>query len=163
MNPQDAQSSLNQIRAFQDKSREEVVRQMFPWPYVIVSALGLFATFASIDLELPWRAIASGLGTAVYMGVGCLYPLRVSVRVKPTLQMIGVFFGVTVILLPVFFVVFVVGRIAGFALFGVPAHGLLSQATVGAAAAAVVYIAITPVVRRVITLIAQQAYGPTVR
>ncbi|MGV9382543.1 hypothetical protein ACWDRB_42485 [Nonomuraea sp. NPDC003707] len=159
MNPQDAQASLNQIRDFQDKTREEMVRKIFPWPYVIISALGLFASFASIDLEQPWLPIARGLGLAVFMGVGVLHAFRISVHPKPTAPMIGVFIGVV----PILLVAFVIGRIAGFLLFGVPAHGLLSQATVGGALAAIVYVAIMPVVRRIITSIALQAHGPAVR
>ncbi|MFI7228145.1 hypothetical protein ACIBO5_33415 [Nonomuraea angiospora] len=159
MNPQDAQASLDQIRAFQDRTREEMVRKIFPWPFVIISALGLFAVFASIDLGQPWDSVARGLGLAVFMGSGLLYSFRISVHPKPTAPMIGVFIGMT----PILLVAFVIGRIAGSLLFGVPAEGLLSQATVGAALSAVVYIAIMPVVRRIITSIALQAHGSAVR
>jgi hypothetical protein len=159
MNPQDAQASLDQIRAFQDKTREEMVRKIFPWSFVIISALGLFAVFASIDLGQPWRSVALGLGLAVFMSSGLLHSFRVTVHPQPTILMIAILIGLT----PVHFVFFVIGRIVGFALFGVPAEGLLSQATVGAALAAVVYIAIMPVVRRIITSIALQAHGSAVR
>ncbi|MER7498771.1 hypothetical protein AB0L05_06650 [Nonomuraea pusilla] len=159
MNPQDAQASLDQIRAFQDRTREEMVRKILPWPFAIVSALGLLAVFASIDLEWPWKSVALGLGLAVYMGSGLLCSFRATVHPKPRGLMIAILVGMT----PVYFVVFVIGRIAGFALFGAPANGLLSQAMVGAALVAVVYIAITPLVRRIITSIALQADGPSVR
>ncbi|MGW0199463.1 hypothetical protein [Nonomuraea sp. NPDC003201] len=159
MNPQDAQASLDQIRAFQDKTREEMVRKIFPWSFVIISALALFAMFTSIDLDQPWSALARGLGLAVFIGVGLLYSLGISVQPKPVLPMIGVMIGVT----PFLFVFFVIGRIVGFALFGLPAHGFLSQAMVGGALAALVYIAVMPVARRIITWIALQANGSTVR
>jgi hypothetical protein len=159
MNPQDAQASLDQIRAFQDRTREEMVRKIFPWSFVIVSALGLFAVFTSIDLGQPWDSLARGLGLAVFIGSGLLHSFRVTVQPRPTAPMIGVFIGMT----PILFVFFVIGRIAGFALFGLPAHGFLSQAMVGGALAAVVYIAVMPVVRRIITSIALQAHGPAVR
>ncbi|WP_091103347.1 hypothetical protein [Nonomuraea pusilla] len=159
MNPQDAQSSLDQIRAFQDRTREEMVRKILPWPFVIVSALGLLGVFASIDLELPWRSVALGLGLAVYMGSGLLSSFRVAVHPKPR----GVMIAMLVVMTPAYFIAFVIGRVAGFALFGLPAHGLLSQAMVGAVFAAVVYIAITPLIRRIVTSIALQADGPPVR
>ncbi|MEW1837360.1 hypothetical protein AB0392_05320 [Nonomuraea angiospora] len=160
MNPQDAQASLDQIRAFQDRTREEMVRKIFPWSYVIISALGLFATFAAIDLGQPWDAIARGLGFALFVGVGYLYSFWISVHPRPTSPtawpaIAGVGLGVVAIV----FVAFVIGRIAGFLLFGVPAEGFLSQATVGGAAAAVVYIAIVPVVRRIIASIVLQDAG----
>ncbi|MFF4622166.1 hypothetical protein [Nonomuraea jabiensis] len=159
MNPQDAQASLDQIRAFQDRTREEMVRKIFPWTYVIISALGLFAVFTSIDLGQPWNSVARGLGLAVFMGSGLLHSFRVTVLPRPTALMIAILVGIT----PIHFVAFVIGRIAGFALFGLPAHGFLSQAMVGGALAAVVYIAIMPLASRIITWIALQAHGSAVR
>lgn len=50
MNPQDAQASLDSIRRLQDRTREEIARQVFPLPYVIISSLGIFAGFAAADL-----------------------------------------------------------------------------------------------------------------
>ncbi|MEV4017817.1 hypothetical protein AB0J35_45735 [Nonomuraea angiospora] len=136
-----------------------MVRKIFPWSFVIISALGLFAVFASIDLEGPWNAVARGFGLAVFIGVGLLHSLRITVHPKPTAPMIGLLVALT----PIHFVFFVIGRIAGHALFGLPAHGFLSQATAGGALAAVVYIAIMPLVRRIIMSIALQAHGSAVR
>ncbi|MEV4580511.1 hypothetical protein AB0K16_45530 [Nonomuraea jabiensis] len=159
MNPQDAQASLDQIRALQDRTREEMVRKIFPWPFVIVSALGLFAVFTSIDLGQPWDSLARGLGLAVFMGSGLLHAFRITVLPRPTALMIAILIGIT----PVHFVAFVIGRIAGFSLFGLPAHGFLSQAMAGGALAAVVYIAIMPLASRIIAWIALQGHGSAVR
>ncbi|MGN9841272.1 hypothetical protein ACTMTI_24400 [Nonomuraea sp. H19] len=146
MNPHDAQSSLDDIRRHQARTREEIVRQSFALPYVLLAALGLFVGFASADLERPWSTVATLCGFGLFAGVGIVRELRASVRRKPTVQEVVFFSGVMIGIC----MFFGIARIAAWALFDVPAHGLLSQATVAAAATAVAYVAMTPVNRQVL-------------
>ncbi|MEV4063274.1 hypothetical protein [Nonomuraea dietziae] len=152
MNPQDAQSSLDSIRRLQDKTREEIVRQMFPLPYVAISALGILAGFASIDLPRPWSIIGNLLGFGLYAGIGIVYSHWASVRRKPTGQEMGIYLALSAVLL----LVFGISRIAAFFLFGVPSHGLLSQAAIAGTVTAVTYVAITPLARQAMKTIMQQ-------
>ncbi|MEV4176685.1 hypothetical protein [Nonomuraea sp. NPDC049709] len=152
MNPHDAQNALDDIHRLQDRTREEIVRQSFALPRVIISALGLFVAFATIDLQRPWNFTFMVLGWAVYAGVGIVCEHRASVRRKTTRQEVLFHGG----LIACIMVAFGVGRIAAFALFDLPPHGLLSQAAGGAIVAAVVYVAATPVNRSVLKSIVQQ-------
>lgn len=152
MNSQDAQSSLDTIRRLQGRTREEIVRQMFPLPCVVISALGLFAGLGSTDLPRPWPTVGSLLGFGLYAGIGIVYAHWASVRRKPTGQEVGVYLALTAVLL----LVFGISRIAAFFLLGVPAHGLLSQGAVAGAVTAVTYVAIMPLTRRVMKAIIQQ-------
>ncbi|WP_327108105.1 hypothetical protein [Nonomuraea glycinis] len=152
MNPQDAQASLDSIRRLQDRTREEIARQVFPLPYVIISSLGIFAGFAAADLPRPWLTVGTLLGWGLYAGIGIGYAHWASVRRKPTGQEAGIYVALTIVLLLVFFV----SRIGAFALFGVPAYGFPSQAVVAAAVTAVVYIAIVPLVRRALRAVIQR-------
>ncbi|MGW4470719.1 hypothetical protein ACWENQ_13690 [Nonomuraea sp. NPDC004354] len=152
MDPQNAQSSLDDIRRLQDKTRDAIVRQMFPLPYVVVSALGIFAGFAAIDLPRPWSIAGTLLGFGLYAGIGIVYAHWASVRRKATSEEVGIYVALTVGLL----LVFAVTRIVAFFVFGVPAHGLPSQATVAGAASAVTYVAIIPVARRILKRIVVQ-------
>ncbi|MGP4099416.1 hypothetical protein [Nonomuraea sp. KM90] len=152
MNPHDAQNSLDDIHRLQDRTREEIVRQSFTLPRVIISALSLFVAFSTIDLPRPWNLSFMVLGLAVYAGVGIVCEHRASVRRKTTTQE-ALFHGG---LIACIMVAFAVGRIAAFALFDLPPHGLLSQAAGGAIVAAVAYVAATPVNRSVLKSIVQQ-------
>ncbi|MFB4281931.1 hypothetical protein ACBJ59_42030 [Nonomuraea sp. MTCD27] len=152
MNPHDAQNSLDDIHRLQDRTREEIVRQSFTLPRVIISALGLFVAFSTIDLPRPWNLSFMVLGLAVYAGVGIVCEHRASVRRKTTTQE-ALFHGG---LIACIMVAFAVGRIAAFALFDLPPHGLLSQAAGGAIVAAVAYVAATPLNRSVLKSIVQQ-------
>ncbi|GII65215.1 hypothetical protein Skr01_53000 [Sphaerisporangium krabiense] len=155
LNPHDAQSSLDDIRRFQDTTRNEIVRRAFAMPRVIVVALGLFLGFASIDLETPWRLICFALGFFLYIGVGIVYEYRAAVQRQPTMQEM-LYHGMVLIGV---FVVFVVGRVLAFALFHAPAHGLMSQAMAGAVLAAVAYVAATPINRSVMRSLVRQGGG----
>ncbi|WP_214319450.1 hypothetical protein [Nonomuraea sediminis] len=163
MNPQDAQSALDNVRRLEGKTREEMVRKILPLPHVVISALGIFVGLASTDLERPWSTIAFVLGFFMFAGVGMVYAHWTAVHRKPTNQEIGV----RVALIVVLYVVFVVARIAAFGLIHAPASGLLSQGGIAAAVTAVAYLGLTPLIRRIMKTIilreAGQADGPSVR
>ncbi|MFI6457790.1 hypothetical protein ACIBF6_40310 [Streptosporangium amethystogenes] len=155
LNPHDAQSSLDDIRRLQDTTRNEIVRRSFAMPRVIIVALGLFVSFASIDLETPWRLIGCALGLFLYIAVGIVDEYRASVRRQPTVQEVlyhsTVLIGVCMI--------FGAGRILAFALLDAPAHGLMSQAMVGAVLAALAYVVAAPINRSVMRSLVQQGGG----
>ena len=144
MHPHDAQSSLDDIRRLQDRTREQAARQSFTLSYVLLAALGLLVGLASIDLQNPWRTAALLLGFGLFVGVGIVHERLALVQRKPTglewLFWVGVSAGLMLL--------FGIFRIAGWALFGLQSQGLLSQAAVAAVATAVTYVAVTPVIRR---------------
>jgi hypothetical protein len=84
MNPDDAQTSLDDIRRLQDRTRDEYVRHGFSRPYLLASALVLFIAFASFDLPAPWgtTAVTSGVGLA--LGLLVVHQHRAPVRRRPT-------------------------------------------------------------------------------
>ncbi len=151
----DAQSSLDDIRRLQDTTRNEIVRRSFAMPRVIIVALGLFVSFASIDLETPWQLIGCVLGFGLYVAVGIIYEYRASVRRQPSTREVlyhsTVLIGVCMI--------FGAGRILAFALLDAPAHGLMSQAMVGAVLAALAYVAAAPINRSVMRSLVQKGSG----
>ncbi|MFD9950619.1 hypothetical protein ACFWYW_58025 [Nonomuraea sp. NPDC059023] len=155
MNQHDAQTSLDDIHRLQDKTRQQLLRQSFALPRVLISALGLFIAFATIDLPHPWDFVGLALGTVLYMGVGIVYEHWASVRRKVTRQEMLFHCG----LLACIMAAFIIGRIAAFALFNLPPQGLLSQAVAGAIVAAVAYLAATPVNRSIMKSIVQQGGG----
>lgn len=152
MNPHDAQSSLDDIRRLQDTTRNEIARRSFAMPRVIVVALGLFVSFAAIDLGAPWQYIGAVAGLGLFAAVGIVYEYRAAVQRQPTLQEtlyhVMVLLGVCM--------VFGAGRTLAFALLDAPAHGLMSQAMAGAVVAALAYVAATPLNRRVMRSLVRQ-------
>jgi hypothetical protein len=155
MNQHDAQASLDDIHRLQDRTRQQIVRQSFALPRVVISALGLFTAFAAIDLPRSWSFVIMALGILLYASVGIVYEHRASVRRKVTREEVLFHGG----LLACIVVAFSVGRIAAFALFDLPPQGLLSQATAGAFVAAVAYVAATPVNRSILKSIVRQGGG----
>lgn len=158
MNPRDAQSALDNVRRLEGKTREEMVRRILPLPQVIISALGVFVGLGSIDLERPWSTVAFVLGFFMFAGVGMVYADWTPVRRKPTNQEIRVRIALIVVLT----VIFVVAWIAISGLIHVPASG-----GIAAAVTAVVYLGLTPLIRRIMKTIilreAGQADGAGVR
>jgi hypothetical protein len=144
MRPHDAQSSLDDIRRLQDRTREQVVRQSFTLSCVLLAALGLLVGLASIDLQNPWRTAALLLGFGLFFVVGIVHERCALVQRKPTgrewLFWVGLSAGLMLL--------FGVFRIAAWALFGLQPQGLPSQAAAAAAATAATYVAITPLIRR---------------
>ncbi|MFI6909839.1 hypothetical protein ACIBKY_51850 [Nonomuraea sp. NPDC050394] len=149
MNEYDARSALDDIRRGEDTTRREIARQATARPYVFLAALGLFAALAGTDLPNPWNLVALVLGMGLYAATGIVREHRATARGKST----GLDFLLHAGWIAALFVIFVIGRMAAFFLFGIPAEGQWSQATVGAAAVAVVYLATTPLLRRAILAI----------
>jgi hypothetical protein len=73
MTPDDAQTSLDDIRRLQDRTRDEYVRHGFSRPYMLASALALFIAFASFDLPAPHTVAAAALALTTLM---CAKPAR---------------------------------------------------------------------------------------
>ncbi|ETK32359.1 hypothetical protein [Microbispora sp. ATCC PTA-5024] len=155
MNPQDAQSSLDEIRRLEGRTRQVLVSQRFARPYVLLAALGLFVGLASLDLENPWRSAALLIGFGLFVGVGIVQEHRALVRRKPTGPEWLFWTGLSAGLMLLFGVL----RIAAWAWFGLPAQGLLSQGTVAAAATAATYLAVTPLARRTLTTVTRREGG----
>lgn len=84
MTPDDAHTSLDDIRRLQDRTRDEYVRHGFAYPYLLISALGLFIAFASFDLPVPWSTVVALAGVGVAVGVLPVHQRRASIRRKPT-------------------------------------------------------------------------------
>ncbi|GAA4569308.1 hypothetical protein [Planotetraspora kaengkrachanensis] len=152
MNPHDVQSSLDDIRRFQDTTRKEIVRQRFARPYVLLAALGLFIGLASIDLQSPWRTATLLLGFGLFAGVGIVQEHRAVVHRKPAGPE-WLFWGGMSAGLMLLFGIF---RIAAWAWFALPAQGLSSQGTLAAAATAATYVALTPLARRILQKITRR-------
>jgi len=144
MDPQDAQSSLDTIHRLQDRTRQEIVRGLFPLPYVLISALGLFAGFAAADLPDPWSTAGTVFGFTLWAGVGIVYGHFASVRRKATAREAGIYLAMMVALLAVFGA----SRITAHFWLGLPSEGVVSQSVVAAAVTVAAYLAITPLVRR---------------
>ncbi|TMR21719.1 hypothetical protein ETD86_14340 [Nonomuraea turkmeniaca] len=155
MNPHDAQSSLDDIRRLQDKTRDEYIRQGFALPYVLASAAGLFIWFTSVDLERPWSTVANVVGIILFVAAGIVQAHRTAVRRKPAVPDVVLFAGWFVGLM----IAFGLFRIIGFVLFDLPASGFVSQGTFAAAGMAATYVATVPLIRRAIRAILRQETG----
>jgi hypothetical protein len=155
MHPHDAQSSLDDIQRLQRRTRQQVVRQSFALSHVLLAALGLLVGLASVDLRNPWRTAALVLGFGLFVAVGIVHERRALVQRKPTalewLFWVGVSGGIMLL--------FGGFRVAGWALLGLQPQGLLSQSAVAAVATAVVYVALTPLIRRTFTVIVLREGG----
>jgi len=85
MTPHDLQTSAEEIRRLQDRTRDEYLRHGFSRPYLLVSALAVFMMFASHDLPGPyWDSAAGALGAALLVGGLVVHQRRASVRRRPT-------------------------------------------------------------------------------
>ncbi|MFC4115248.1 hypothetical protein [Nonomuraea zeae] len=144
MNPTDAQSSLDDIRRLQGKTHDEIVRHNFTLPYVLLGAVGLLIGFGGTDLDNSWRTLSMVLGFGLFVGVAIVHERRASARMKGSLPLLGLQSAISAGVL----LVYIVFRIASWALFGLPAHGLLSQGMAGGVAATVAYVLATPLTRR---------------
>ena len=85
MTPHDPQTSVEEIRRLQDRTRDEYVRHGFSRPYLLVTALAVFIMFASSDLPSPyWDNAVAALGLALTVGGLLVHQRRASVRRRPT-------------------------------------------------------------------------------
>ena len=80
MRPEDAQAALDDVRRRGDQSRAEYLQYGFSRPYLLVSALLLFISFASFDLPNPWGGAVLFPAVALLAGMLVVYLRRASVR-----------------------------------------------------------------------------------
>lgn len=83
MNPDEARSSLDDIRRLQNRTRDEYIRQGTSLPSVLLVSLGLFVVFASFDLPDPWDLVAVLLGDGLILAVVVVGYARARVHRKP--------------------------------------------------------------------------------
>lgn len=150
MTPYDAQTSLDDIRRLQDRTRDEYVRHGFSRPYMLASALVLFVAFASFDLPAPWdtRAVTSGVGLSLVLLV--VHQQRAPVRRRPTGPELLFYAGMSAALI-VAYVAFSIAAAVAALKFGLPASH-----TVAAAALALTTLASVKPARRVFASIARR-------
>ncbi|GAA0290410.1 hypothetical protein GCM10010302_31190 [Streptomyces polychromogenes] len=82
MTPHDAQTALNAIQHRQEQTYDAYMRHAYSRPYLIVSALGLFAVCSSFDLPNPWNTAAVLGGNALALGGLYVHQRRAAVRRK---------------------------------------------------------------------------------
>ncbi|WP_214327656.1 hypothetical protein [Nonomuraea sediminis] len=151
MHPHDAQSALDDINRLQGRTRDEIVHHYFALPYVLLSALIFFITYASFDFPRPWHDITMVVGLGLWAATAILQRRRSSVRRKSPISDLEL--------------VFYIGWGLAFAgLFfafrlGAEAVGLPFHNTIGAAAAAAVWVLAIPPSRRILTVIMNRNRG----
>ncbi|MFE1555473.1 hypothetical protein ACFW6V_10815 [Streptomyces sp. NPDC058734] len=123
MTPYDAQTALNAIRHRQEQTFNEYMRHAYSRPYLLVSALGLFAVFSSFDLPNPWNIAAVLAGNGLAVAGQFVHQRRAPVRRKPVGSEV-LFYGVLVVLI---LVVFWTVAIAAYFL-GLPARHTIAAA-----------------------------------
>ena len=151
----DAQDSLDTIRRLQGRSVEEYVDHGFTGPYVLLSALVVFVSFASFDLPGPWNslAIALGLGLAAMLSVIC--ERRARVHRKPTGPELLYYLAAAIVFLMAC-VAFQIAAAVSAVKLGMPAHH-----TVAAAATALTVVATARPARKVFKAVARRAIAGT--
>ncbi|MFC4588201.1 hypothetical protein [Sphaerisporangium corydalis] len=156
MNAQDAQTALHDIRRLQDKTRDELARQLFSLPYMALMAVGLFIGYASSDLPGSWDDVAVVLGFGLFIGVVVVQHLRMCrASVRPRFlwvpERLELVFYLSWAASPLVF--FLVARWVAEAL------GLPATDTLAAAVTALAYVAATPLFRGIVKSIMQRQDG----
>ncbi|KOU33752.1 hypothetical protein [Streptomyces sp. WM6378] len=82
MTSYDAQTALNAIHHRQEQTRDEYMRHAYSRPYVLISALGLFAVCASFDLPSRWGTAAVLIGNGLTLGGLFVHQRRAPARRK---------------------------------------------------------------------------------
>ena len=138
MSSRDAQACIDTIRRLERRTVDEYVDHGFAWPYLLLSALAVFLSFASFDLPAPWGrlAVSVSLGTTVLAAL--LVQRRARVRRRLTSAELWWYLAAAA----VFLVLCVAFQIAA-AVVAVTA-GLPAQHTIGAAATALTLAALVP-------------------
>ncbi|MFD0353130.1 hypothetical protein ACFVHW_05170 [Streptomyces sp. NPDC127110] len=134
MTAYDAQTALDAIRHRQEQTFNAYMRHASSRPYLIVSALGLFAVCSSFDLPNPWKTAAVLAGNALVLGGLFVHQRRAPVRRKPAASEV-LFYGVVGVLL---LVLFWTVAIASYFL-GLPARHTLAAAVTALAVVAASY------------------------
>ncbi|MEU9158870.1 hypothetical protein AB0D29_01085 [Streptomyces sp. NPDC048424] len=140
MTAYDAQTALNAIHHRQEQTFDAYMRHAASRPYVIVSALGLFAVCSSFDLPSPWNTAAVLVGNGLTLGGLFVHQRRAPVRRK-TVGPEALFYAARGVALLVLFWAVAIG--AHF--LGLPARHTLAAA-VTAVAIVVASYALRPVV-----------------
>jgi hypothetical protein len=95
----DPQTSLDQIRRMQERTREEYVRHGFGFPQVLMSAVGLFVVVAARDLPDPWAAVVSLGAVLALVVMAVVHTRRAAVRRQPSGTELALLAGASVALL----------------------------------------------------------------
>ncbi|MGJ6965858.1 hypothetical protein ACSDR0_28515 [Streptosporangium sp. G11] len=156
MNVQDAQTTLQDIRRLQDRTRDELVRHLVALPYMALMSVGLFIGYASIDIPDPWSDLALVLGFGLFVVMVFVQHLRMCVAsVRPRsmglsdrMELLFYLGWAAIPLLP-----FLASRWAAEIL------DLPMKNTVAAAVTALAYVAATPLLRGVAKSIMQRQDG----
>ncbi|MFJ6753854.1 hypothetical protein ACIQNK_02270 [Streptomyces sp. NPDC091273] len=126
MTAYDAQTALDAIRHRREQTFEAYLRHAQSRPYLIVSALGLFAVSSSFDLPNPWNTFAVLAGNGLTLGGLFVHQRRAPVRRKTTGSEALLYVAVGVLLLALFWT----AAIAGYFLDLPARHTLAAAVTV---------------------------------
>ncbi|MFA7763040.1 hypothetical protein ACGFNX_39465 [Streptomyces sp. NPDC048723] len=143
MSPYDAQTALNAIHHRQEQTLDAYMRHSYSRPYLIVSALGLFAVCSSFDLPSPWNTAAVLAGNGLALGGLFVHQRRAPVRRKIAGPEVLFYAGLGVLLLALFWTAVIVAYF-----LGLPARHTLAAA-VTALVAVVAGYALRPFVETV--------------
>lgn len=157
MFPHNAQTSLDDIRRLQDRSLDESVDHGFARPYVLLSALMVFLTFASYDLPGPLDRFAVGLGLGSFVVVAVICQRRARVHRKATGLELLYYLAAAIVFL-VACIAFQIAAAVAAVKLGLPAHH-----TVAAAATALTFVATARPARKVFRAAARRAVAGTNR
>ncbi|MEU9081556.1 hypothetical protein [Streptomyces sp. NPDC048357] len=144
MTAYDAQTALDAIRHRQEQTFDAYVRHASSRPYLIVSALGLFAVCSSFDLPSPWNTAAVLAGNGLALGGLFVHQRRAPVRRKTGGSEALFYAALGVVLLALFWTVAI-----GAHFLGLPARHTLAAA-VTAGVAVVASYALRPVVESIV-------------
>ncbi|MFD7785524.1 hypothetical protein ACFV4Q_20915 [Streptomyces nojiriensis] len=134
MTAYDAQTALDAIRHHQEQTLDEYVRHARSRPFLIISALGLFAVCSSFDLPNPWNTAAVLAGNGLILGGLFVYERRAPVRRK-TVGSEALFYAAMGVLLVVLFWTVAIGAY----FLGLPARHTVAAAVTALTAVAASY------------------------
>ncbi|WP_327413637.1 hypothetical protein [Streptomyces sp. NBC_01233] len=139
MTAYDAQTALDAIHHRREQTFDAYVRHAQSRPYLIISALGLFAVCSSFDLPSPWNTAAILAGNGLTLGGLFVHQRRAPVRRKAAGSEALFYVALGVLLLALFWTVAIAAHF-----LGLPARHTLAAA-VTALAAVVASYALRPV------------------
>lgn len=151
MNSNDAQAALADVQRMQERSRDEYVRHQYAWPYMLLTALGIFVALASSDLPSPWSTVAFLAGEAVLIGAAVLQRRRAPVQRKANAPE-GLFVVGTAGAVLVAYIAFNIVASLGVLSFGLPA-----PRTFAAAGVALLFLVLAGPSRRIFQSVVRRA------
>ncbi|MBE2315887.1 hypothetical protein DVA67_007865 [Solirubrobacter sp. CPCC 204708] len=95
----DPQTSLDDIRRMQARTRAEYVRHGFAWRSVLAAAVGLFVVVAARDLPDPWDTIVSLGAAVVLVGMAIVHTRGAAVRRRGSAAELALLCGASVALI----------------------------------------------------------------